>query len=525
MRSWNKPIPLIDVSLGDTLAIADDLLAVARDLAAGPDLNALTSLQEQLDSAIGRLLALDADKQVLQSASDRLRSVVATQPVELVTTLVGVVGTLREEVDTIPAGTPGLNDLQEIIDGIESLVASVSSIGNVIEGALEDQLGITDPGLLDLTVDFVDGDGLTPGTQTVLVLGIQIQKDIARSLDLSVELPQIGPLSVESGSQIDLGVGGAIAIAIGIDISGEVSGVDSPLLLIQPGANAGVPHTSFDLTAEINAPVVVDVGIGGLGATLSGNAVLGESIRQSLPGTGPFNQFTLTRLPVADELVIVSVDGNLLGTDAYSVDGRIVRFIDPVSGAVSIEYPSESVDGPATVRLGFDEALIPTHPQSRGFNTIGGALISDVLRQGIGAIDTDVQGMVYASLELDAPGFSSGASISVASGLNDLRPVVHADAVSSLFDGDADLSQLSLDQIVSGLSGFVDGLEAGLASDVLTSLPIIGDGFDLTGTFVGRLRESVITPIEDALATTSTASEQFRSDLHQTLVDALGVPT
>ncbi|MEO9594516.1 pentapeptide repeat-containing protein, partial [Rhodopirellula bahusiensis] len=519
----SEQIPLIDVSLGDTLAVADDLLAVARDLATGPDLNLLATLQEDLDSTIDRLAVIDAEKELLRTASRRLASVVATRPVELVSTLVGVVGTLRSEVASIPSGTPGLSEVQDTVDAVDSLIASVSSMGDLIEDALVQQLGITDPNLLNLTVDFVDGNSLLEGSQTILVLGIEIQKEVQQSLDLSVELPDIGPLSIESGSQVDFGVGGSIAIALGIDVSNAFGGLSSPLLLIQPGAIAGVPHTSIDLNAEINAPIQLDVGIGGLSASLTGEAVLGASIRQILPGSGPFSNVTLNRIPIASELVIVTVDGNVLDTDAYTVNGRSLVLVNPVSGDVVVEYPSESAQGPAFVSLGFDETLIPTDQPARGFNTIGGVPISTVLRQGFSGVDANVQGMIYTTLELDAPGLSTSGSISIASDLSNFDPVIHADAASSLFHGPPDLSQLSLNQIVDGLSSFVNGLESGLTSDVLTSLPIIGEGFDLTGSFVGRIRESVITPIEQALVTTSTASEQFRVDLQQTLVDALGV--
>ncbi|MCA9147062.1 MAG: hypothetical protein KDB05_30005, partial [Planctomycetales bacterium] len=51
----NAQIPLVNRSLNDTLDIADDLLAVARRIAAGPDLTQLRTLQEELAGSIERL--------------------------------------------------------------------------------------------------------------------------------------------------------------------------------------------------------------------------------------------------------------------------------------------------------------------------------------------------------------------------------------------------------------------------------------------------------------------------------------
>ncbi|MEM7311507.1 MAG: LamG-like jellyroll fold domain-containing protein, partial [Planctomycetota bacterium] len=524
IEALNAEIPLVGKSVGDAIGLADDLLAAAQQLAAGPDLGQLRSLHAELEDVLGRTNLPAEQSAALQAANqelNKLASAAGEVGINFRSQLVSIASTLQASIADVPASVTGRSNLAAAVGKIESAISAVGSLDEILENAISTQLGVSDPNLVDVTVDFVDGDNTTAGVQTYLLLGIALQKDVTESLGLSLSIPEIGPLAIESRGDLDLAVGGSAAITLALDLS-QSNFLSDPLLVIAPGV-PGVPHSSLALTGQIDAPILIEAGVGGIGVALSGSAHLGASIVETVPNASGLLNYRLQQSPTNGDFVIVRVAGITLAGEAYSVQGRDLTFDPPVEGMVEIEYESPAVSGPATIGLEFDEGLVPTSRAQAGFNTIGAAPIKAIARAGLSALELSTSGIATASVDMEAFGATTTGALSLASSLSHPSPVIQADGATSLFDQTPDLSALSLSQIVSGLNQFVDGLEDGLTSDVLTQLPIIGEGFDLTGSFVGRLRDSVIAPIEEALNATSEASEEFRRSLEERLVAALGV--
>ncbi len=69
------------------------------------------------------------------------------------------------------------------------------------------------------------------------------------------------------------------------------------------------------------------------------------------------------------------------------------------------------------------------------------------------------------------------------------------DGVQTAINSMSDLSQLNLVQMISGVRSILTMVESGLKADLLTKLPLIGEGIDLSGSFVGKLN-AMVTELE-----------------------------
>ena len=85
----------------------------------------------------------------------------------------------------------------------------------------------------------------------------------------------------------------------------------------------------------------------------------------------------------------------------------------------------------------------------------------------------------------------------------------------------SDLSQLSLGQIISGTRTVLNKVEAGLKSDLLEELPLIGDIADFGGTFIGDLN-FMIDELDSLISSSNSAITALTSEVQQTIYQALG---
>ena len=151
-------------------------------------------------------------------------------------------------------------------------------------------------------------------------------------------------------------------------------------------------------------------------------------------------------------------------------------------------------------------------------NTIGAVPILDLFGSNGPSFDPVVDGLITAQLDASFLSNTKEGVVTLVTSFNHFDPQLSLDtaALEELFtDIDLDLAT-----IVTGAGAFLDLLEAGLTSEVIAQLPVIGDGLDTTGTFLGDIRDQFITPLEifldDVDGTLETVAESVRSEIFGT---------
>src|SRR5262249_32865844 len=124
---------------------------------------------------------------------------------------------------------------------------------------------------------------------------------------------------------------------------------------------------------------------------------------------------------------------------------------------------------------------------------VSGGLLDNVL----GSITLSPSGIIAGSLGVSALGLPPIPNAIVVGGAlnHPLLPSFDTTKVTSLFGRNGGLGHLKLSDIISGTDKVLDLLESGMKSDIITKIPVIGDGLDLGGTFIGELRRDFVQPL------------------------------
>ena len=460
----------------------------------------------------------------------------------------GALAALRSEVDTLQAATESIPDdklapVLERLAELEDASSSRSNLGEklakVVREAIDPEGTVLteDTFTLDLLFTDADNNGAN-GYQPAANVLLHIEPSITEQVGFDFDIPDLGPLTIETETMVDFTVGGTLDLNFGFDFS-----TFTPYLL---------DSTKFELSASIDSEVDVTAGIGGLEAGLTGDLKLQKSRVEDIP-TGA-NSITLAQDPLHG-LVIVTrtlASGtttvlkkveNPTTADQFRINGRQVVVGGSAPGALKVEYAVEADDvQPATIALELaDDSDTPTTPPR---SPIGGIGFGDALNQ----LELNVNGIVTASLDMSVLGQTIPGGVTA---------VVSLDSPSPQFEfhnplENASLSDLSLKQIITGARLLLDNLEAGLFEELFGELPLVdvpemqADGTKtVDATFIGKLRnmldglerfldndpattQAIVQPIKDALTSAlqptgilesvdvslDTAKPEFFIDLH-----------
>ncbi|TWT90272.1 Bifunctional hemolysin/adenylate cyclase precursor [Pseudobythopirellula maris] len=617
IEALNTPLPLINQTPNDILDVTDGVLAVADSLLAGPDLDVLRELRDQMAGAISLADGDPAQLEKVIAAFGRFRSAIEpdhnftltvdgqqTAPIpldspatdvhaalaEISTDVLSVTGrrggpytitftesigdvdavrgssatglSVRTEVETegvvntesevqvvrfetagrlssalvaMRQAVEGLNNgpimdrLADLVDEAEMQSASAANLDRLLKFYLQQALGLTQEefdGLFELSFGFVDADAMQDGFQPAGVLRLGATKHLEATADFDFGLPDLGPITVDSGAQIGVVLGGRIDLDVGFNFS-----TGTPYLL---------DSTRFEVFASSDSSIGVEAALGGVTAGLSGKLELRQTVREEAPASpgAPLDEFTLTHEPVGANFVIATSGGVRLAqgeegdpeADYYldSEDPSVLVFNAPQTAPVVVTYPTEAFvedspfllpedvsDDAATFTVGLNPALVPSDG-----NTIGGIPLGDLQGNLGSAIEVETSGMAYAALDAELLGIEHENAISVAVDLASGVTQYELAGLDDLLGGLTDISNINLGQIVKGLRTLLGNLRSGLEGDLLESLPLV-EGAQLGATFVGQL-EGAVDRIDALLEAGSGSLSAAQASIQQILFDALG---
>ncbi len=158
------------------------------------------------------------------------------------------------------------------------------------------------PNAFNLTLDFQDADSNAAGFQAAAIVKIDIDKTITRTVGFDLNLPDLGPVELATGANIDFTVGGDIDLDFGFRF-----GTFTPYLL---------NSTNVSLFTSIDSGVNASASIGSLKGTLDGKLQLKNAVNQTIPNGN--TMFTLANHPT-DNLVVVTRSGTVTGATGAAI--------------------------------------------------------------------------------------------------------------------------------------------------------------------------------------------------------------
>ncbi|MEQ1825436.1 MAG: LamG-like jellyroll fold domain-containing protein, partial [Pirellula sp.] len=417
--------------------------------------------------------------------------------------------------DSIPSSAQGRTALLDKFNSVAASVISRLNLGQIVGDAIKDRLGLPDSAF-ELTISYVDADSGVAGFQGAAVVELDIDKTVTKTFGFDFNLPDLGPVSVSTGANLDVTVGGHLDLDFGFRLD-----TFTPYLL---------NTTDVSLTASIDSNIGVTAGIAGISGGLNGNLKLRGSTSQNI-GTG-LTSFQLANNPIDNLIVVTRNDnvltrGNLLsdpGVDYIlnsSTNPPTIQFVVATSGSTAVEYTTTApaLDD-ASIGLEIDPTLVPSDG-----NTIGGIPFSQLFSTTIpleNKFDFGLNGIATASLDANLAGLVVDDAITVVLSLDHPGDIeVRFDGIKNYLAGLSDLSQLNLSQVIAGIRAVLNMVDSGLKSDLLEKLPLISNGLDLGSSFVGKL-QNMVDQLETTINNATGTIDAKRASIQQTIFDALG---
>jgi Ca2+-binding RTX toxin-like protein len=560
----NEKIPVVNKSINDLLGPTEDVLSAIESVLSGVDITALQRARDRVAAAIANLdLAAvgfvgrtDVNRAALAAIKARLREALvpinaylaAGDPAQGLARLVAGAGQLRKEIArrapaTLHLAHPLASELRQALDALDQAVPTLNRLPERLTQAINEYL----PAGIDVYVGLLDSDTATSEVDYALVVGLHVELAdlLADPLSIAPGLPaseRLGPIHIES--DYGLYATATLDVTFGVPLDAP----ESPFLVISE-PTGDVPDwvlpTSLELRAGFGGAVNARLQIGSLASDLvsaRGAVALthAESFDCIAPGCGvttaaasvqlPLEPHGDTRLMIVtlgdgasarvlryDEFSVVGqqltiVDGTLLSTTKKSLSVRYLRNDSPFREPET--FDPESPASQASVTAHFDPSGAPQ-------NSLGGVAIAALGSSGGPTLRIDANGLLVAELDVSVLGQTADNAITLAVALDRLAEpqFVLDDAVLSNMFESVDFDLLT---IVDGISTFLNLLEAGLTSEVVATLPIVGEGFDATGTFVGKLRATLVDPFREMLANVDGSAAQAKTAVRNYLYEALG---
>ena len=311
-----------------------------------------------------------------------------------------------------------------------------------------------------IAVSFVDADVDPNVYEPVIKLELDLDPNLTKNVPLDLELGDFGPISVGTEGNIDVTLGGDIDLDLGFNFK-----TLTPLVFAYsdngtPGDESDDTGTRFALTTDIDAALGVTATLGGFEAGLSGNATL-----KNAAGSGPAS-------------ISVSVDQPAIANPLNAIP-----IADLFTGGLGSNL-TFAMDGEVDLNL---DATLP-----------GAISVSDAITLD----DFDpFQGVTQLKDAIDFSGVTDG--------------------VNQYLNNLSGLSSMSLDQLIAGSRTVLTTIESGLTTDVLSNIPLVGDGVDLSASFVGEL-QALIDQFETLVNASEESVDALLGELQQVIFDALG---
>lgn len=569
----NQNIPLVNKSINDVVSIADGILAAADQIVNGvtaQDLVEIEAARLELETAVGNLGLSLVDREPLLRQIEMLRRFAGpidqNAPADfldrLPTRLLSAVAQFGKLIgQTVPPGTAGYNALIDKFRDLASLVPALSSIEDRLANALEDKINEALGGAsfdAEVSLAFKDFDGdLNDLSDRFLVMGLTLDEPQLVSLDLApadLLSAEFGPIELSLDADLQLTAGGQISVGLAVDTR-EVAGENRTYLLVNDPNVSDPDIIPTELLLGLGLDTYAEGGLsfGSIEALeAKGYFSILESVRETFT---PATSVLLGDTPVyfrddqaidddGRSMIVVVKDGT--SSDVLSFqqgDYRLVPNVTPgdpptleiinspidllTATEVVVEYQSASIPGPSENAGGTSLERTTNYPASfdvrftpQGGTTGNalGAVAFDTLFVDA-QLDTDLQGLLVGALDASLLGNSADNLLVLAASLNHLtQPQITVDpaAAGSLLELDFDLKT-----IVAGLDKVLAEIEEVLI-ETNDAMPMVGGNFDVTDTFVGKLRSKLTLPLLDLLCNADGALASIDQEVTQFVFDALG---
>ena len=154
-------------------------------------------------------------------------------------------------------------------------------------------------------------------------------------------------------------------------------------------------------------------------------------------------------------------------------------------------------------------------------NTIGAVTVGET--SSFPKLSFTGEGMATASASVDVKFLNNTVDdifTLAASAINPLSPQVSVktDVLEQLFSN----VEFDLVSIVTGIETFLGLLEDGLTKDVVAKLPLVGEGLDTAGTFLGKLNRQLVGRFRAFLAQVGGTVDEVEEKIEWYLLKALG---
>ena len=418
------------------------------------------------------------------------------------------------ELKTSPTTIAGIVAFADATKALNEMIGSRTTIGKIIGDAIKSKLNLPD-NAFTLTIDFVDASSTQVGFQAAARVFLNINKTITKTLGFDLDVPDLGPVTVTTGGNVDFTVTGNLDLDFGFRFD-----TFTPYLF---------KTTNLSLSTSINSAVNVTAGVGGIQGGLTGNLQLRGSTVTPI-GNG-LTQFKLPAIP-QDNLVIVTRNnvvlkrGNALtdvGVD-YIVDKTTspitLRFKTATTAGTKVEYATATSPANASIGILIDPALVPSDQ-----NTIGGIPFSQLFSSAIPAankFDFTMNGMAFASLDANLLGVNVDDALTVVVGLNTPKNVdFRADGIKNFVSNLSDIGSMNLSQLISGARSMIAVIENGMKKDLLEKMPLVGDGVNLDNSFVGKLKK-MVDDLEALINTATSSVDALKFQIQSAIFNALG---
>ncbi|MEM8911271.1 MAG: LamG-like jellyroll fold domain-containing protein [Planctomycetota bacterium] len=543
LSGLNTPIPVINQTPNDLLAFTDGLLRVAERIVAEPDPKELRSLRDGFALQLEQTSASPETLLRISGALDRVSRVIA--PVQAFQLTITDGSNNSFETATLSSTATNI-DLQDAINSAIGVADSVT-VSGPFGGPFTLEFAAA---LGDVTIESSSPSGLGVQAQTLSQSGNPTR--IAASLintgslgaalsglrNAVAELPDgaSGKQALEdtaiamSGRVISTQNVGAYLTEL---LTAEFQAAGYPL---QPGdlvvtvdfvgSKVANKRDTFKLGISLNPEVTRNVGfdlsLGDLGPLSVGSAVnvdvtLGGNIDLNLG----FNFDTFTPYVFNDSAfnIEASIDSTLAAEAAF---GGLQLGLD---GSASLQKNNDETM-PATIGVSVSTSVTPSDA-----NIVGAIPISQFFSDGLGTTFdfSGIDGEIVASFDTTLPGETIENAITVnydlATAVSGGLPTINYDdltqGVNDHLGSLTDLSNMSLDQLISGTRTVLHTIESGLTSKLLSNLPLVGDGVDLGASFVGQL-QSMLNEFEQLVQASDDSVDALIGEIQTLLFDSLG---
>ena len=563
----NATLPVLERSPAELLDFLDRLLDGFGEVVFAIDLDAVDSARDNLDNTIGNL-PIDLElKAGLFGAVDSFHAITIDHDWDgngdvnddddndgrRLPRLLAALGDMRLAIEPFLPDGADLATLEEAdVDAytfemvqaylsLADLVPTFDSFAELLQAAINDQMpagsGITIT--LDLIPDF-DGDEGT--TDYGAVLGIAIsQDDLLDSGDtFEPELPSadLGPIDLETDGGFGIHGGGSLALTLAFNLSEMTGDAEGTGVYVVVTDDGGYTPTALNLHLGFDGGFEGDVALGGMdlvGASAELSLLSAVEETQTVADSSVGLDYTPRFGDDSRFILVDDSSGALQDYETITVSGADLTFASPPAGDVDVTYQTDD-----EIEARFEDRA--EDPDNRASLTIGFDDGSEILDNALGAIpfsdlftvrtpQVDANGMLVARMDVELL-TGSAELLTLAFDMDDIADLDLSDPLAGVqFDFNENvLSDLlaniefDLRTIVAGISALLDFLEAGLTSDVMANLPVIGSGLDMTGTFLGHLDDHLVEPFEDFLDEVGGSFEDVEFITKLYIWNALGDP-